>query len=255
MTNEVRTPLIARTESWSDIRRALAAAQKSNRNAPAYSRWVNRPIGRIFAASAYKLGLGPNSISVISAGFTFTAIGLIATVTPSVWLGVLLAVLLIIGYALDSADGQVARLRGGGTVAGEWLDHVFDAFKAVCFHLAVAVTWVRHPEGWPLWSSLVPLVFTVQASVFFFTLILTDLLLREAGVKKQALAINEGRQPIWTSLLGIPVDYGFLCFSLLLFGWFTVWRWLYAVLAVASLLILVVQLVRWYRRVAACSAS
>ena len=253
MTVNARTPLIARSESWGAIRSALLAAQKSNRNAPAYSRWINRPLGRVFAATGYKLGLGPNAISVISATFSFSAIVLIAVGTPSIGHGLLVSLLLVLGYALDSADGQVARLQGGGSLAGEWLDHVFDAVKTTSFHLAIAIMWFRHPEGWGVASTLIPLIFTLQAAVWFFTIILTDLLLRNAGAKQQTLAIDEGRQPIWTSLAGIPADYGFLCLAMALLGWYPLWRWLYVLLAVANVLILALQLVRWYRRVAAAS--
>ena len=251
MTESKRPPLIARTAPWRDVRGALVAAQKSNRNAPAYSRWVNRPLGRVFAATAYRAGLTPNAISLISAVFTFTAIGLLPAATPSIGSGLLIAALLVLGYALDSSDGQVARLQGGGTLAGEWLDHVLDAFKNTSFHLAVAVMWIRNLEGWPVWTTAVPLVFTLQASVWFFCLIITDLLLRNAGAKQQVLAVEEGRQPVWTSLLGIPADYGFLCLAMALLGWFPLWRWLYALLAAANVVILLLQLVRWFRRVSA----
>lgn len=246
-----KIPLIDSSESFSAIRAALVAAQKSNRNAPAYSRWINRPLGRTFAAVGYKLGLSPNAISVISALFTFTAIGILATSVPSVWVGLLIALLLVLGYALDSSDGQVARLQGGGSLAGEWLDHVFDAFKNTGFHLAVVVMWFRNLGGWDVSTTLVPLVFVLQASAWFFCIILTDLLLRNAGVKQQTLAVDEGRQPIWTSLVGIPADYGFLCLVMVLFGWFDLWRCLYVFLLAANALILALQLIRWYRRVAA----
>lgn len=245
------TPLIAREAPWGEVRKALAAAQKSNRNAPAYSRWVNRPVGRVFATTGYKWGLSPNQISLISAAFTFTAIALLAMATPGVGIGLSIALLLVLGYALDSADGQVARLRGGGSLAGEWLDHVLDSFKTSSFHLAVAVMWFRNPAGWDAWTTLLPLAFALQASVWFFTLILTDLLLRNAGAKHQVRAIEEGRQPIWTSLLGIPADYGFLCLLMALLGWYQGWRWLYVLLLVSNVLVLLLQLGRWYRRVAA----
>lgn len=246
-----RTPLVDRAAKVATIKAALAAAQKSNRNAPAYSRWINRPLGRIFAAYGYKLGLSPNAISLISALFTFSGITTLATGTPSIGMGVGVALLLVIGYALDSSDGQVARLRGGGSLAGEWLDHVLDAFKNTAFHLAVVVLWFRNLDGWDVRTTLVPLIFTLQASAWFFAIIHTDLLLRNAGVKKQTMATEEGRQPVWTSLVGIPADYGFLCLSIALLGWFPAWRWLYVVLLVANVAILALQLVRWYRRVAA----
>jgi phosphatidylglycerophosphate synthase len=255
MTERARTPLIGRDASWREIRSALVAAQKSNRNAPAYSRWVNRPLGRVFAATAYRLGLSPNMVSVVSAAFTFTGIAWIALNPLRVGDGLLIAVLLIVGYALDSADGQVARLQGGGSLAGEWLDHVLDAFKNTSFHLAVVVLWLRCATDWDRWTVVIPIAFTLQASVWFFAIILTELLLRAAGLRTSVRAIDEGRQPIVISLLGIPVDYGFLCVAMALLGWFTLWRWLYILLLAAGLVILGVQLVRWYRRVAAADRS
>lgn len=243
--------MIQRSESWGAIRAALSRAQKSNRNAPAYSRWVNRPVGRVFAAWAYKIGLSPNAVTGISAVFTFGGIVLLALGTPSLLMGIAVALLLMLGYALDSSDGQVARLRGGGSLAGEWLDHVVDSLKTVSVHAAVSILWFRNIGDWQTGSLLIPLFFAVQASVWFFAIIVTDLLLRNAGAKKVPLASQEGKQPIWTSLMGIPADYGFLCLSMVLLGWFDGWRWLYALLMAANWLILAAQSVRWYRRVAA----
>lgn len=98
--------------------------------------FVNRPVGRVIAAGAFTVGLVPNQVSLISAAFTFTGIVLLATVPPSIVLGVVVWLLLAIGYAWDSADGQVARLRGGGSLAGEWLDHVLDSTKLVALPIA-----------------------------------------------------------------------------------------------------------------------
>ena len=121
----------------------LAHAQKGARNAPAYSRWVNRPIGRRFAALAYLAGLSPDRVTGMSGCFTFAGIGLIAVSGPSPAVGLVVALLLVIGYALDSADGQLARLQGGDTLRGEWLDHVTDAVKIASLHLAVVICWYR----------------------------------------------------------------------------------------------------------------
>src|SRR4051794_25850684 len=107
------------TESYPAVLRRLRDAQKpAGRGAPAYSIYVNRPIGRYIAAAAYRIGATPNQVTAASALLTFTAILLLALVPPSAALGVGIAVLLAAGYAFDSADGQVARLRGGGSAAG-----------------------------------------------------------------------------------------------------------------------------------------
>ena len=120
-------------ETFGAIVRSLASAQKPGRGAPPYSRWINRRLGRLLAAAAYLAGRTPNQVTGLSALMTAIALVLVATVRPALWLGILVAFLLLLGYALDSADGQLARLRGGGTKAGEWLDHVVDAFKIVIF--------------------------------------------------------------------------------------------------------------------------
>lgn len=243
-----RTPLVGPERTWSEIVGALAHAQKSNRNAQAYSRWVNRPLGRVIAATAYKVGLTPNQISLISAAFSFTGILLIATLPPSWTLGPTVAALLVLGYAFDSADGQVARLRGGGSLAGEWLDHVIDAVKTTSLHLAITVMWVRHLDGWPLASALIPVLFALQATVFYFATIVTDLLLRAAGAKKSAAPPQGEKAPVLTSLLGIPVDYGVLCLLMAFLGWYPLWRVGYTVLAVIGTLMLLMQSVRWFLR-------
>lgn len=248
MSDTLRQPLIARSAPWAEVHSTLVQAQKSNRNAPAYSRWVNRPFGRILAATGYKLGLEPNSVSAISACFSYTALLILALNSPSRALGLIVASMLVLGYALDSADGQIARLGGGGSLVGEWLDHMLDAFKTTGFHLAILVMWVRNLDEWPLYSALIPVIFTLQASVLFFGFILTDLLLRNAGKKRTAMAVDEAAPSTLASLAGIPADYGILCILMVLLGWFDVWRVAYFLLAAANFLILGAQLVRWYRR-------
>lgn len=109
--------------------------------------------------------------------------------------------------------------------------------------------WVRHLEGWPLWSALIPLLFTLQATVFYFAIIVTDLLERGAGVKKAATPPAGERAPVLTSLLGIPVDYGVLCLVMVLLGWYPVWRLAYTALAVLGTALLLMQLVRWFLRI------
>ena len=104
--------------------RALSRAQKSKAGAPLYSRIINRPAGRVLAAIAHRLGATPDQVTVLSALCTYSGIALIALWRPTVVSAVATALLLMFGYALDAADGQLARLRHGGSKAGEWLDHV-----------------------------------------------------------------------------------------------------------------------------------
>ena len=69
----------------------------------------------------------------------------------------------------------MARLRGGGSLLGEWLDHMIDSVKVAALHLAVLINLYRNFDLDPAWL-LVPIVFAIASSVHFFGMILTDLL-------------------------------------------------------------------------------
>jgi len=231
-------------ESLADTLARLAGAQKGRaRGAPGYSVYVNRPVGRLFAAIAYRLGATPNVVTLVSAAFTFTGIALITVVAPRPWLGVVVWLLLAIGYALDSADGQVARLRGGGSLAGEWLDHFIDAVKTLALPLAVAIGWFRFYDL-DQRLLLIPLGFAVVAGVTFFGMILNDLLKGKRGVPPAAAA--GGFSPVRAILL-IPVDYGFLCLVFVLWGLPSVFVVVYSLVFAAHLAFLVLASVRWFR--------
>jgi phosphatidylglycerophosphate synthase len=153
-------------------------------------------------------------VTGLSALCSFVAIVLLAVLDPSWLLGAVAAALLVLGYALDSADGQLARLQGSSSPAGEWLDHVVDSAKIVCLHAAVLLQlqrWDGLGEAW----SLVPLAFMVVASVSFFTMILNEQLRRRAG----AGPARAGARPsALRALLALPTDYGVLCCAFLLLG-------------------------------------
>lgn len=238
-------PKTATTRGMSAYRRAisdLAAAQKSSVGAPAYSRWVNRPLGRRIAAAAFVWGRTPNQVTALSALITYTGIALLALLHPAPWVGVLATGLLVTGYAADSADGQLARLRGGGSLGGEWLDHVADCLKNSSIHLAVLVSWYRfdRPDNSAL--LLVPLVFSLQATVWFFALILTEKLRgKRAG--------GGGQSSLARSLIMVPADYGVLCLIFLFIGYHSLFVVLYSALALANVLLLSVALPKWFREV------
>jgi hypothetical protein len=227
--------------------RALSAgAGKSNRGAPGYSRWVNRPLGRQLAVIAFQAGLTPNQVTVVSGLTTLTGVAVLASAPSTVPVGLLVAGLLVLGYALDSADGQLARMRGGGSRTGEWLDHVFDCVKLATLHVAVLVAWYRHFDLDP-WMLVVPLVFGAQASTYFFGKILSDLF---RPARPAAPAAGDGPPPVLASLLVLPLDYGLLCIVVATLGFHQIFVGLYSVLAVCGVLLLAAALPKWYRDLA-----
>jgi phosphatidylglycerophosphate synthase len=242
-------------ETYRQTLARLGSAQKAVASgAPAYSVLVNRPVGRHLAAWAYRRGMTPNGVTAVSAGFTFTGIAVIATVAPAWWTGVAVWLLLAVGYAFDSADGQVARLRGGGSLAGEWLDHVVDSLKIVTLHLAVVVMAYRFLDvPGPTWL-LVPVGFTAVATVSFFAQILNDQLRRvhtartgESVVRRPASRLRQ--------LLVLPTDYGVLCLVFVLLAVPTAFLWVYSLLFLATAGHLALALAKWFRDMRALDST
>jgi phosphatidylglycerophosphate synthase len=238
-----RNASVPAKEDFAGVVARLAAAQKRRApGSPAYSIYVNRPVGRRFAAAAYLAGLTPNAVTAISAAFTFAAIAVIALAPPTPLVGIGIGLLLMTGYALDAADGQLARLRGGGSPAGEWLDHVVDAAKLSTLHLAVLVGWFRFVDLPSPTLLLVPLGFAIVAAVLFFAMILNDFLRRRDGGTR---ARTEGGGI--RSLLVLPTDYGVLCIAFLAFGVPIVFVPLYGLLFAANAAYAVLALPKWFR--------
>lgn len=232
---------------------ALGGAQKAAaRGAPAYSRFVNRRLGRFLAAGAAAAGLTPNAVTGISAVFTLSGIAVLALAPWGLATGAVVTLLLLVGYAFDSADGQLARLRGGGSPAGEWLDHVVDSLKVSALPLAVFVGLVRHGEQ-DAAVLAIPLVATVVAAVSFFTMILTEQLRRAHGAVP--LAPSGGGSRAWIrSVIAIPTDYGVQCFTFLLLGVVPLFLVVYGAILVASTVYLLMACVKWYRELSALPA-
>jgi phosphatidylglycerophosphate synthase len=234
----------------------MGFAMKPGRGAPPYSRWVNRRFGRWFAAFAYVHGFSPNQVTVLSASGTLTALLLVIFVPPYWWLGILVALLLLFAYALDSADGQLARLKGGGTKAGEWLDHVVDATKIGVMHSAVLISFYRFSGERNSLVLLIPLGYMVAQFVFFFGMMLTDQLRRSAAAEAGVTYSKPSGKGGWfQTIVAIPTDYAILCWSFALLGFHSAFVIVYFLLFAAEALITAGVLVRWWRELSRIDAA
>lgn len=255
-------PVVAeRTLSFKEAHDSLRGAQKTARGAPAYSRWVNRPFGRVLAASAYRLGMTPNQVTAVSAVFTYSAIAVVALVAPSAPMAVLVAVLLLVGYALDSADGQLARLTRMGRPSGEWLDHVIDMGKVCLVNGAVAVSWTRWGTSGAeigAWTVGLPVLFLAVTVLSFFGWLLAELLVRVARAADPSsvppAATQATHAPALRSILRLPSDYGLFALTFL---WFATPAFLitYGVLFAANVAILAAALPTWFGQVRASEVN
>ena len=203
---------------------------------------------------------------MISGAFSFAGIIVLALGKPSLACALIVAFALILGYALDSADGQLARLRGGGSLSGEWLDHMVDAAKLSCLHLAVLICFYRsfhfHSAGW----LLIPAGYMVVVAVWFFGIMLVGELRKRKvdttnssgsnssgsanttdASTKQATKQAEPHSSLLRSLMVLPQDYGFLCIAFLLFFSRDAFLGIYTFLFAGNALLLGGSVVVWYR--------
>lgn len=223
-------------EAW----RELTRAQKPGAGVPWYMRVVNRKLGRALAALASPTPLTPNAITALSFLAFLGGAALLVLVEPGVGMAVAATLLFQLGFALDAADGQLSRLRGTGSKAGEWVDHVVDAARHQLFHLAVAIGLYRFADL-EAWVLIVPLAFSVLASVRFFAQILGEQLARRDAATAAA------QVPRFGSWIQAPSDTGLNNFVVLLWPWTPAFLVAYGVFAAANAVLLGATAVRRYR--------
>ncbi|MDP3894946.1 CDP-alcohol phosphatidyltransferase family protein [Nocardioides sp.] len=225
---------------------ALGSAQKQSRGTPAYSRLVNRPVARRVAAVGHVLGLSPNTATLLGAGLTGTGLTLLVVDEPSAGLGLVVALLLALGYVMDSVDGQLARLRGGGSVSGEWLDHTLDCVKTCVLHLAVLVSLYRFPPVESDLALVVPMAFLVVDMTTYFGIILVPFLRARSTVVSRASATAKPEHPLRKWLV-LPNDYGIFCWVFVLLAWPQAFFVGYAALFAANAAFLLLACTKWWR--------
>lgn len=249
-TGEASTETATPAERFAEARRRLSGAQKSSVGVPAYLRFVNRRIGGWLAAGAHGLGLTPNQVTAASAACSALGIAVLALAETSVAVGIAVAVALLVGFALDSADGQLSRVRGDGKPSGEWLDHVVDVAKTVTLHLAVAVAFFRfapdRSHGW----LLVPLAFAITSVTFFFAMMLRDQLGGRPAQPGAGPAGGFAPGSVGRSFVLLPMDYGVLCLSFALLGVGDLFLGAYTALFILNVGFAAQSLVKAYRSLA-----
>ncbi|MDY3049949.1 MAG: CDP-alcohol phosphatidyltransferase family protein [Rothia sp. (in: high G+C Gram-positive bacteria)] len=202
-------------QGFRDTLRQLNSAQKSGVGVPAYTRWVNRKVARVFAAAAVKFGITPNGVTALSASVSLAGMALMIVFPPSLGLGLGVALLFALGYALDSADGQVARVTGASSPAGEWLDHVVDSMRTPAMHLTILIGMIKFPAAFPLDSWQIwwlPLAFTVLITGHFMSQILAEQLRNNRGTAAPAAGGN------LRSFINLHMDAGTFCWIFIFWG-------------------------------------
>lgn len=100
--------------------------------------YVNRPLAaKLVALVAPVRWITPNTLTAVSAAMgTLAGIALVHAPAAA-------ALLLFGSMVVDCGDGQLARVRGGGTVLGRILDGYADYWVALCLHVGLVFALVR----------------------------------------------------------------------------------------------------------------
>jgi phosphatidylglycerophosphate synthase len=206
--------------------------------------YINRPAGRALAAVGHGFGASPNQLTMISATLTTCALLAIIFIPPAPWVGVPVTMLLVLAYALDSADGPLARFQGTSSAQGEFFDHMVDCAKTVAIHAAVLIHLVRFDESAATPLLAVPLAYQFAAVMIYCGGLLVDSHRRRQSVPTGATTESS---TLTRALILLPVDYGVLCLSFLLLGVSEVFVPVYTALAAAHVVYMVAYLAKWYR--------
>lgn len=120
---------------------------------------VSNRIGAVIALVAHRLGLTPTMLTLANLTLGLAVTVVVVALAPAMaagdvpaWpVGLALLVVLHLGYAIDCADGQLARVTGQGTPAGARVDILSDIAVQIALVAAVGATAVAYTPQTPAW--------------------------------------------------------------------------------------------------------
>jgi len=130
-----------------------------NRGGGLFSEAVSQRIGAGMALAAHRTGLPPTALTmgnlVLGLAVSIAVVTLAEPVAAGdvpAWVVGLVALLgWQLAYALDCADGQLARVTGQGSAAGARVDVLCDVAAQIALVTALSATAVAQPPSAPTW--------------------------------------------------------------------------------------------------------
>jgi phosphatidylglycerophosphate synthase len=126
------SPMAApRAQRWQD----LLSRRYETPGTALPTHWLSQRLGAVFAAAAFPAGISPNAVTL--AGFACMLLGCALYWNPEPVAWVAAGIIWQIGFALDCADGQLARATGRTSKFGAWLDLACDHVREVAMPLTI----------------------------------------------------------------------------------------------------------------------
>lgn len=123
---------------------AFENSLKSNDTEEQIDIWFYRPIGYQIALFCAKIGMTPNTVTIISIFFGVAA-GILFYY-QELYINVIGMLSLVFANSLDSADGQLARMTNNKSRLGRILDGAAGDFWFISIHVAICLR--SQNEGW-----------------------------------------------------------------------------------------------------------
>lgn len=228
-----------------DVWHSLIAASKKP-SGSIYTRYVNRNAAIPLTYLFWRLDLHPNTISLISSVVTHTGLVILLALKASVPVVVSAYLLLVLGYMLDSCDGQLARVSGKTSKRGELLDHSLDMVKLLTFNMTLGYLLLMDAIAGTLAFNMVLTAIGLNLlcqPAHFFVISLKDAIL---GSPQQMNAVQRVRGV--GALLRNAADYGLFMMMILLLPWAQMFLYVYLAYGCFYMLLFVSHFVRTYHR-------
>jgi phosphatidylglycerophosphate synthase len=196
------------TTSAEPYRPSAADFYRANRGGGLFSETLSQRLGAGFAWLAYRLGLSPTALTLgnlllgLAASIATVALaGPVADGVVPAWVAGLVALLgWQVAYALDCADGQLARVTGRDSPAGARVDVLCDVAAQIALVTALGATTVAQRPGTPVW------LVAAFAGTWMVNLVTSVM---QAGPSRASL-IPSTRLPV--RLVKLVRDYGAMIF-------------------------------------------
>jgi phosphatidylglycerophosphate synthase len=133
----------------------VADVYRTNRGGGLFSEGLSQRAGAVFAAAAYRLGVPPTALTagnlVIGLATSAVVVALASTDVP-IWIAGLVGLVgWQLAYALDCADGQLARVAGQTSPAGARVDVLCDIAVQISLVTALSAVAVDQRPSTASW--------------------------------------------------------------------------------------------------------
>lgn len=132
------------------------------------TRLVSQRLGAVIAWLASRAGFSPSAVTLLGT-LVFLLSGILYVSLPQGAAYALLCLALLqLAYALDCADGQLARATARTSAFGAWLDVACDYVRNIVLGMAVAI-WLARNQVTLEWAVTAGAVFSAGAAVQLHT--------------------------------------------------------------------------------------